>query len=79
MGPQLSSPSVAELMGFLLISSTPHAITTSYAPAITPCAAKAAACWLDPHCRSIVVPGTENGKPAARAALRAMLTDCSPI
>ncbi len=33
-------------------------MTTSYAPAITPWAAKCAACWLDPHCRSIVVAGT---------------------
>ena len=43
-----------------------------------PAAAKCTACWLDPHWRSIVVPGTDSGKPAARAALRAMLTPCSP-
>ena len=42
-------------------------------PASTPCAAKCAACWLDPHCRSIVVPGTCSGKPAASTALRVML------
>ena len=33
--------------------STPAAITTSYAPAITPCAAKWSACCDEPHCRSI--------------------------
>ena len=32
-----------------------------------------AACWLDPHCRSIVVAGTVSGKPAASTALRVML------
>src|SRR5438105_4527182 len=43
-----------------------------------PCAAKCTACWLDPHCRSIVVPGTVSGKPAASAALRPTLRLCSP-
>ena len=58
--------------------STPAAITTSYAPAITPCAAKCSACCDDPHCRSTVVPGTESGNPAASSALRLTLSACSP-
>ena len=30
---------------------------------MTPWAAKWAACWLEPHCRSTVVPGTVSGQP----------------
>src|SRR5689334_4743795 len=45
---------------------------------MTPCAAKLMACWLLPHCRSTVVPGTVSGKPALSNALRAMLTAWSP-
>ena len=51
--------------------STPAAITTSYAPAITPCAAKCSACCDDPHWRSTVVPGTDSGKPAASSGVAA--------
>ncbi len=58
--------------------STPAAMTMSYAPAITPWAAKCAACWLDPHWRSTEVPGTVSGKPAASAALRPTFTAWSP-
>src|SRR4029079_8523285 len=65
-------------IGTRVMTSTPAATTTSYAPAMTPCAAKWAACWLDPHWRSIVVPGTVSGHPAASTALRATLTACSP-
>ena len=36
------------------------------------------ACWLLPHWRSTVVPGTVSGKPAPSSALRAMLTAWSP-
>ena len=32
----------------------------------------------EPHWRSTVVPGTSSGQPAARTALRAMLTPCFP-
>ncbi len=65
-------------IGTRVMFSTPAAITTSYAPAITPCAAKCAACWDDPHWRSTDVPTTVSGKPAASAALRPMLTAWSP-
>ena len=46
---------------------------------MTPAAAKCTACCDDPHCRSTVVAGTDSGQPAARTALRATLTPCSPI
>src|SRR3989442_1673677 len=36
------------------------------------------ACWLEPHWRSMVVPGTDSGNPAARAALRPTFAACSP-
>ena len=45
---------------------------------MTPWAAKWAACWLEPHWRSIVVPGTLSGQPAASTALRPTLSPCSP-
>src|SRR3954453_7481996 len=45
---------------------------------MTPWAAKWAACWLEPHWRSMVVPGTSSGQPAASTALRPTLTACSP-
>ena len=67
-----------EPIGTRVMLSTPAAITTSYAPAITPCAAKCSACCDEPHCRSIDVPGTVSGKPAASSALRPMLSACSP-
>src|SRR3712207_7861035 len=65
-------------MGTRLIDSTPPATTTSAWPLTTGAAAKATACWEDPHWRSIVVPGTDSGQPAARTALRPMLNVCSP-
>src|SRR5436190_12522145 len=58
--------------------SMPAAITTSYAPAITPCATKCAACCDEPHCRSTLVAGTLHGSPAATHALRVTLQPCSP-
>ena len=60
------------------IDSTPPATTTSYCPAISPAAAKCTDCWEDPHCRSMVTPGTDSGQPAASTALRAMSKVCSP-
>jgi len=36
------------------------------------------ACWLDPHCESIVVAGVVRGSPAASHAVRVMLKLCSP-
>ena len=65
-------------MGTRLIDSTPAPMATSIAPAITAWAAKWIACCAEPHWRSTVVPGTDSGNPAARAALRAMFIACSP-
>src|SRR5262245_38048481 len=78
-GPNGSLPgSMDAPIGTLVMFSTPAAITMSYAPASTPCAAKCSACCDDPHCRSTDVPGTDSGNPAASRAFRPMLTPCSP-
>jgi hypothetical protein len=50
--------SIAALIGMALMFCTPPASTRSIVPDNTACAAKCTACWLDPHCRSIVTPGT---------------------
>ena len=52
----------------MLMFCTPPATITSFVPLMTACAAKCTACWLDPHCRSMVVPGTSSGNPAASQA-----------
>ncbi len=58
---------------------TPPATTKSAVPLITACAAKCSACWLDPHCRSTVTPGTASGKPATSHAVRATSPACGPM
>ena len=58
---------------------TPPATTRSWVPDITPWAAKCTACWEDPHCRSIVTPGTWSGRPATSHAERATSPACEPI
>jgi hypothetical protein len=65
-------------IGTLVIDSTPPAIVMSQTPDWMRLAAKWIACWLEPHCRSTVVAGVVNGKPAASHALRAMFRLCSP-
>ena len=67
-----------EPIGTRLIDSTPPATTTSYWPLTRPAAAKWTDCWLEPHCRSTVTPGTDCGQPAASTALRAISKVCSP-
>ena len=52
----------------MLMFCTPPATTTSCVPLITPCAAKCTACWLEPHWRSIVVPGHLLGQPGREPA-----------
>src|SRR5690606_1452811 len=64
--------------GTWLITSTPAATTTSWAPDMTAWAAKCAACCDEPHWRSTVVAGMSSGQPAASTALRPMLSDCAP-
>ncbi len=74
-GPNGTEPGVIDApIGVVDITSTPAAMTMSYAPAITPCAAKWTDCCDEPHCRSIVVPGTVSGQPAPSTALRPMFT-----
>ena len=36
------------------------------------------ACWLEPHCESIVVAPTVYGRPVLNQALRVMFKACSP-
>jgi len=55
-------------IGTRLMDSTPQATAMSYAPEMTPWAAKCTACWEEPHWRSTVVAGTDSGSPAERAA-----------
>ena len=40
--------------------------------------ARFVACWLLPHCVSIVVAATPSGMPAASHAVRVTLNACSP-
>ena len=63
----------------MLMLSTPAATTRSCVPDITACAAKWTACWDDPHCRSMVTPGTLSGRPADSQAFLAMSKVCGPI
>ena len=66
-------------IGTRVMTSTPAAMTMSYAPAITPCAAKCADCCDEPHWRSTVVAGTVSGKPGGEhgvaADVRGLLAD----
>src|SRR6476646_8112217 len=58
---------------------TPPARIRSAVPDMIACAPKEIACWLDPHCRSTVTPGTSSGEPAASQDSRAMFPACGPI
>jgi hypothetical protein len=66
-------------MGNWLIFCTPPATTRSAVPLMTAWAAKCTLCCEEPHCRSIVTPGTDSGKPAASAQVLAMSPACDPI
>src|ERR1035437_9733255 len=68
-----------EPMVTTLMLSTPAATTRSWVPDRTPCTAKWTACWDDPHCRSMVTPGTLSGRPADSQAFLAMSKVCGPI
>ncbi len=71
-------PVAFDAIGLRVIDSTPQAIARSYAPHMTPCAAKcigllrAAALAVDARGR------TDWGRPAATHALRVTLQPCSP-
>ena len=57
----------------------PPATMRSAVPDRIACAPKEIACWLDPHWRSTVTPGTSSGYPAASHAGAAMLPACPPM
>ena len=69
---------IAAAIGIWLMFCTPPATTRSAVPLSTAWAAKWAACWDEPHCRSTVTPGTASGRPAASHAVRAMSPACGP-
>ena len=62
-----------------LMFCTPPATTRSAVPLMTACAAKCTACCDEPHWRSMVVPGTSSGSPAASQQVRAMSPACGPM
>ena len=77
----MPSPSFLELLmpiGIRLINSTPQATATSTTPLPTSDVARLVACWLDPHCVSMVVAAVVSGRPAASHAVRVTLKLCSP-
>src|SRR5438067_1696417 len=73
-GPKASDP-----IGTRDMFSTPAPITMSWAPDMTPWAAKFTACCPEPQKRLMVVRGTSTGKPAIRTAARPMFIPCSPV
>ena len=79
LNPKGSATSIAEEIGIWDICWTPPATTTSLVPDMTACAAKCTACWDEPHWRSMVVPGTWSGRPAANQQVRAMSPACPPM
>src|SRR5215217_440098 len=66
-------------MGIWLMFCMPPATIKSAVPDMIACAPNEIACWLDPHWRSTVTPGTSSGYPAASHDNRAMLPACGPI
>ena len=59
--PNGSAAVIAAAIGIIVMFCTPPATITSFVPLMTACAAKCSACCDEPHCRSIVVPGTSSG------------------
>ncbi len=64
--------------GARLIDSTPPATNRSPAPATTEWQAETTADKPDAHSRFNVTPGTESGRPASNAAIRATFLLSSP-
>jgi hypothetical protein len=58
--------------------STPPAITSDASPDLIARAAMPIASRLDPHRRFTVAPGTDSGRPASSATMRATLRLSSP-
>src|SRR5947208_6599912 len=79
VNPNCSATVMADAIGIMLMFCTPPATMKSLVPLITAWAAKCSACCDDPHWRSIVVPGTSSGIPAASHAVRAMSPAWGPM
>ncbi|GAB6984865.1 hypothetical protein JCM10369A_13890 [Nocardioides pyridinolyticus] len=77
--PYCRPTSMAAEIGIALMFCTPPATTRSCVPESTPWAAKCTACWEEPHCRSMVTPGTWSGSPATSQAVRATSPACEPM
>ncbi len=52
---------IADEIGIWLMFCMPPATIRSAVPDMMACAPKEIACWLEPHCRSTVTPGTSSG------------------
>ncbi|CKP75326.1 Uncharacterised protein [Mycobacterium tuberculosis] len=61
VNPNCSPTVIADEIGIWLMFCTPPATMTSAVPDMIACAPKEIACWLDPHWRSTVTPGTSSG------------------
>mmetsp|Transcript_106521 Transcript_106521/g.306269 ORF Transcript_106521/g.306269 Transcript_106521/m.306269 type:complete len:353 (-) Transcript_106521:112-1170(-) len=77
--PHLAPSMTPAPIGTCDMFSTPPAITQSWLPLMTACAAKWMACWPEPHWRSTATPGTSSGRRLELStAMRAMLALCAP-
>ena len=56
-----SPTDIADEIGIWLMFCIPPATMRSAVPDMIACAPKEIACWLEPHCRSTVTPGTSSG------------------
>ncbi len=52
---------IADEIGIWLMFCMPPATMTSAVPDMIAWAPNEIACWLEPHCRSTVTPGTSSG------------------
>ena len=77
--PYCWATSIAAEIGIADMFCRPPATTRSWVPDMTPWAAKCTACWEEPHCRSMVTPGTWSGSPATSQAVRATSPAWEPI
>jgi len=77
--PYCCPAAIAEAIGSIDMFCTPPATMTSLVPLMTAWAAKCRACCDEPHWRSMVVPGTSSGSPAASQQVRAMSPAWGPM
>ncbi len=77
--PYCWATSIAAEIGIADMFCRPPATTRSWVPDMTPWAAKCTACCEEPHCRSMVTPGTWSGRPATSQAVRATSPAWEPM